>query len=191
MMAQELTPFEGRLVRLRRATPADVEDRVRWNNDPRVMEFLPRGAVPSTREEILSYLNKAATNRDELIELAIETLDGRHIGGTVLRDFDWKARKCEFGIMIGEPDCWGKGYGTEVTRLMLRLAFENLNLNRVWLTVDAANEKGIRAYRKAGYVEEGRLRADRYVRGRYGDTLVMGVLRQEWEALQGGAVRVS
>ncbi|MCL5676357.1 MAG: GNAT family N-acetyltransferase, partial [Firmicutes bacterium] len=49
-----------------------------------------------------------------------------------------------------------------------------------------ANEKGIRAYKKAGFVEEGRLRADRYLRGAYGDTLVMGVLRSEWEAGRGG-----
>ncbi|MHB9146715.1 MAG: GNAT family N-acetyltransferase [Symbiobacteriia bacterium] len=180
----------GEKVRLRRAMPADLEDRVRWNSDPRVMEFLPRGAVPSSREETLAYLRKAAEQTSEYIELAIETQEGKHVGGTTLRDFDWRARKAEFAIMIGEPDQWSKGYGTDAARLMLKLAFENLNLNRVWLMVDATNVRGITAYERAGFRQEGRLRQDRFLRGTYEDSIVMGILREEWQA-RAGDPRVS
>ncbi len=172
----------GEKVRLRRAMPADLEDRVRWNSDPRVMEFLHRGAVPSSREETLAYLRTAAEQTSEYIELAIETQTGKHIGGTTLRNFDWRSRKAEFAIMIGEPEQWSLGYGTDATRLMLKLAFENLNLNRVWLTVDASNQRGITAYERAGFKQEGRLRQDRYMRGVYEDGIVMGILREDWQA---------
>ena len=174
--------LQGANVRLRRAEPSDLEDRWRWNNDPRVMQFLPRSAVPASREQLLAWLRKSAEDPGDAIELAVETSDGRHIGGASLRDFDWKTRKAEFAIMIGEPECWGKGHGTDVTRLLLELGFDRLNLNRIWLTVDAEHSAAIRAYDKAGFREEGRLRQDRFLRGAYGDTILMAILREEWEA---------
>lgn len=89
-----------------------------------------------------------------------------------------------FGIVIGEKDCWGKGYGTEVTRLMVWHGFQNLNLNRIWLNVYDFNPRGIRAYEKAGFKKEGALRQAMYAEGKYHDTFVMGILREEWEAGQ-------
>jgi RimJ/RimL family protein N-acetyltransferase len=84
--------------------------------------------------------------------------------------------------MLGEPEEWGKGYGSEATRLVLRYAFETLNLNRVWLHVYEYNERGLRAYEKAGFRREGRLRQEMFRDGRYWDTIVMGILRDEWLA---------
>ena len=76
---------------------------------------------------------------------------------------------------------WGKGYGTEATRLMVAHAFETLNLNRVWLTVYEYNPRGVRAYEKAGFRLEGRLRQDCFREGRYWDALFMAILREDWE----------
>jgi diamine N-acetyltransferase len=59
-----------------------------------------------------------------------------------------------------------------------------MNLNRVWLTVDEDNARGIACYRKCGFVEEARLRQDRFGGGRYHDTLIMGVLATEFHALE-------
>jgi RimJ/RimL family protein N-acetyltransferase len=65
---------------------------------------------------------------------------------------------------------------------MLHNAFEELNLNRVWLEVHDFNARAIACYRKCGFIEEGRLRQDRYRNGEYGDTIVMGLLRDEFGA---------
>lgn len=51
----------------------------------------------------------------------------------------------------------------------------------MWLEVHAANERGIRAYRSCGFVEEGRMREHVWLGGRYADNVIMGVLREEWE----------
>jgi RimJ/RimL family protein N-acetyltransferase len=59
-----------------------------------------------------------------------------------------------------------------------------MNLNRVWLTVDQDNARGVACYRKCGFVAEGRLRQDRYSGGGYHDTLIMGVLASEFRAMQ-------
>ncbi len=95
------------------------------------------------------------------------------------RAISW-CRRASFGILIGDKAAWGKGYGSEATRLMLRHAFETLNLNRVWLHVYEYNQRGIRAYEKVGFRREGVLRQDTFRDGRYWDTIAMAVLREEW-----------
>ena len=93
-------------------------------------------------------------------------------------DINWTARSAEVGLFIGDRSCWNKGYGTEVK--LLRLGFETLNLNRVFLRVDEANLGGIRACEKAGFIHEGRLRQGTFQGGQYRDMLFMSVLRSEW-----------
>src|SRR5262249_47639304 len=104
------------------------------------------------------------------------------VGVTGLHQTDLRNRHASFGIVIGEKEAWGRGYGTEATALLVRHAFETLNLNRVWLHVFEDNERGIRAYEKVGFQKEGRLRQDTFREGRYWDTFVMGILREEWQA---------
>jgi RimJ/RimL family protein N-acetyltransferase len=69
-------------------------------------------------------------------------------------------------------------------RLLLRVGFETLNLNRIFLQVDAENKGAIRAYEKAGFVHEGRWRQADYREGRYHDDLFMSVLRSEWDEMK-------
>src|SRR5215217_4673914 len=71
---------------------------------------------------------------------------------------DLAARHCELGITIGDKECWGRGYGREAVKLLLDYVFRVRNLRRVWLEVNAANERAIRAYIACGFVEEGRMR---------------------------------
>ena len=93
---------------------------------------------------------------------------------------NWTTRSAEVGLFIGEKSCWNKGYGTEIMQLLLRLGFDNFNLNRIFLRVDEANKGGIRAYEKAGFVHEGRFRQGNFRDGKYSDMLLMSVLRTEW-----------
>ena len=103
----------------------------------------------------------------------------RLIGVTELHHLDLDNRQASFGLLIGQP---GEGYGPEVAGLVLDYAFGPLALNRVWVQVDERNTRGIRAYQKVGFRREGLLRESRYTDGRYHDTLLMAVLRGEWQA---------
>ncbi len=104
------------------------------------------------------------------------------IGDIGLMDIDWRTRAAEVGILIGEKSFWNQGYGSEAMRLMLKHAFDTLNLNRVFLRVYDHNPRAIRAYEKVGFVHEGRMRQARYYAGEYFDVLLMSVLRSEWQA---------
>lgn len=105
----------------------------------------------------------------------------RPIGTTNLSEIDHYNRTASFGISIGEKDCWGKGYGTEATRLMLDYAFTLLGLHAVHLTVFEYNERAIRAYRRAGFQPVGRWREAKRFAGRAYDVICMDCLATEFE----------
>ncbi|HYF91747.1 MAG TPA: GNAT family protein [Symbiobacteriaceae bacterium] len=173
-------------IRLRRVNPeTDTEDRYRWMNDSDTVRYL--GTLPArlSREEVRKYLEAAAASSAEMAEFAIETLDGCHIGGTCLRGFNRTTHAAEYGICIGAEDFRGQGYGTEVTKLIVRIGFEEFNLNRIWLTVNAENIAGIKAYGKAGFVLEGTLRQHGFARGKYYDSHIMAILRTDYEQRKG------
>ncbi|MDQ2792903.1 MAG: GNAT family N-acetyltransferase [Bacteroidota bacterium] len=86
----------------------------------------------------------------------------------------------EYFIFIGEKAWWGQGVGTAVTKQVLHLAFTRHRLNRVMLTVSESNTGGLKAYTKAGFVVEGRLRQAACRQGVFHDKMVMSVLKAEW-----------
>jgi len=178
--------YYGKRVRLRRVDPAkDLDDRYRWMNDPEVLKYLGMRPARLSRDEVKSYLEQCSKSGSEIAEFAIETKDSRHIGGCTLRGFNHTARSAELGIAIGEADYRGKGYGTEIIRLMVQVAFDEFNLNRVWLNVYESNIAGMRAYEKAGFVKEGLLRQYAYLSGRYHNAHIMSMIRADYESGKG------
>jgi [ribosomal protein S5]-alanine N-acetyltransferase len=175
----------GPSVYLRPVEVADAAAVQPWFNDPEVRRTIRRyqPMTLAAEEDFLRRLPESDTN----LPLAVMTRgQDRFIGMTGLHEIDVRNRHAAFGLMIGDKGMWGRGYGTEVTRLVVGHAFGTMNLNRVWLHVFEYNERGIRAYTKVGFREEGRLRQHTFADGRYWDVLVMGVLRDEWAATQGG-----
>jgi RimJ/RimL family protein N-acetyltransferase len=175
-----INPFlVGANVYLRPLDRGDAPAFVSWLNDPDLTRFL-LVYQPMTLRAEEEYIDSLA--KGDRITLGIVLRDGdRLIGGTGLHDIDQRCRRATFGILIGPPEERGKGHGTEATRLMVGYAFETLNLNRVVLQVYEYNPRGMRAYEKVGFRREGVLRQDTYRDGRYWDSTVMGILREEWK----------
>jgi RimJ/RimL family protein N-acetyltransferase len=90
------------------------------------------------------------------------------------------------GVGLGERDSWNKGYGTDVMKLCLRYAFLELGAQRVSLGLHEYNPRALRSYEKVGFQLEGRTRQDILREGKRTDILWMGILREEWFALQNG-----
>lgn len=151
-----------------------------WVNDPEVIRnLLLYRPVNLQNEE--DFVRRGAEGKD-LISLGIVAKrTDRLIGTTGLFSIDWRSRHAGFGIEIGVKKEWGKGYGTEATRLTVGYGFETLNLNRVWLEVLEDNVRGKRAYERVGFRTEGVLRQRAFREGRYWDSILMALLREEWE----------
>ncbi|TYZ08350.1 GNAT family N-acetyltransferase [Hymenobacter lutimineralis] len=88
----------------------------------------------------------------------------------------------EYFILLGEKQYWGQGIATEVTRQVVAQGFAELGLNRIMLTVSEPNQGGVKAYQRAGFQLEGRLRQACFRNGSFHDKLVMSLLRDEWSA---------
>jgi RimJ/RimL family protein N-acetyltransferase len=173
---------EGLKVRLRPIEREDLPTYVRWFGDPEVRHHLAMYLPFSLAQEEQWFEDLLQRLRDRTaVLLAIETLDGVHIGNLGLVDVNWKDRNAELGITIGEKAYWGQGYGTDAVRTMLRLAFEQMNLHRVFLRVHADNARAIRCYEKAGFQKEGTLRHVVFRDGAYVDQFLMAILAPEFD----------
>ena len=183
--------IEGKLVRLRAVEPEDAENAFRWMNDPEVTRNL-MARYPFSLEAEREWVKGAGKPLDFAnARFAIETKDGVHIGHCGLHGGNAESRHAELGIMIGEKEYWGRGFGTETMLTLLRFAFEQMNLHKVSLGVFEFNERGLAMYTKLGFVEEGRLREDLFQDGRYWDLVRMSILRREYDAVHGAAVAAS
>ena len=178
--------IEGEIVNLRAPERDDLDRLWTWINDPEVIEHLSM-RYPMSREAERAWLEMqtAGPLRFFDVRFAIETKDGAQIGSIAFHRVVAEQRSATLGIMIGDKAHWSRGYGADAIRTLLRFAFDQMNLRRVDLSVDADNARGIACYTKVGFTLEGRLRQARYQRGRYEDLLVMSILRDEFEAAAG------
>jgi [ribosomal protein S5]-alanine N-acetyltransferase len=178
------SPFRiGPAVYLRPLEKNDAPVLAPWFNDGEVLRFMGniRPSSIAFEETFIAGLN--ANPMEPHLGIVVRETD-RLVGVTGLSRTDVRNRHTMFGIGIGDKSAWGKGYGTEATRLIVGYGFETLNLNRVWLTVFEYNARGIRAYEKAGFRVEGRLRQECFREGRYWDTIYMAILREEWRKVE-------
>ena len=174
--------FHGELVRLTAEDPEILAKFCsQWSADSeysRLLDWDParRFSVKSSQKWFEKDYEKENANL-----FAIRTLDGDQIIGEIgLDGIRWTHGDCFVGIGLGEREFWGKGYGTDAMKIILRYAFTELNLHRVTLDVFEYNPRGVRSYEKAGFVHEGRQRGMLLREGRRWDVLYMGILREDW-----------
>jgi RimJ/RimL family protein N-acetyltransferase len=155
----------------------------RWMNDFEVTRTLAVGLRPMTAEDEQAWFDRVATGERDVVFTIYErrpTL--RPIGASGLHGVDHRHRTAEFGIMIGDKTAWGKGYGTEATRLVLDYAFVGLGLHNVLLRAYAFNDRGLRVYEKAGFRPIGRRREAHRFAGRAYDVVYMDCVATDFES---------
>ncbi|PWK15955.1 GNAT family N-acetyltransferase [Tumebacillus permanentifrigoris] len=174
-------------LRLRPAELDDLDEIYEYRLDEEVMYWSAgaRGDAFRSREELAEELrqNKSTANhRNYMIEVEEETGEWQSIGTISYRNLDLLVGNAELGMLIGHRDYWGHGYGTEAMQQFLDLLFRRFNLRRVGLGTHSDNKRAIRSYEKAGFVVEGVLRQAMYTLNGLRDHVMMGLLREEWEA---------
>lgn len=177
--------FAGEKVRLAAmGTPEYFKAAARWMEDAEYQRMSDGNpAIPRGPQYLEEDLKRHSSNN--LFWFSIRTLaDDLLIGDTGLW-VRWNHQTATFGIGIGEPAYLGKGYGTDAVRVVLRYGFRELGLWRVQLGAFSYNARAIRSYEKAGFRIEAVERAACYRDGQRTDHVLMGILRPEWEALQG------
>lgn len=161
-----------------------------WQNDEEVMRLarsfpdhtISMVALEAKYDRV--WKGEDFAERGYIIE---EKTSKRALGWASITIHQWtkRATSADVGLAIGEKDFWQKGYGTEVVELLLKEAFEQLNLHRVgWWTFaenTASNTASIVLARKMGFKEEGRVRDSVFFDNKYHDSVVLGLLKDEYE----------
>lgn len=115
------------------------------------------------------------------VDLAIlDRATGSWLGEVVLNGIDFRSRGAGFRIALSSAEHFGKGYGSEATRLMLRYGFATLGLHRIELEVYAFNPRAIHVYEKLGFRREGVRRDALFMDGAFHDAIQMGILEDEF-----------
>lgn len=169
----------ARLV-LRAWEKTDLDAFTRWFNDPEVTIYLGNAYPCASTEQEERYMTKMLDVPHKYSITVRES--GKLIGNCGLHNIDQPNRSAEVGIVIGEKEYWGQGYGREALGMLLEIGFEGLGLNRVGLWLVDINLRGYRCYLAAGFREEGRLRQKSFLKGAFRDEIVMSVLASDYWA---------
>ena len=141
----------GEHVILRALEREDIERCYRWMNDPNIVRTL-KTRYPIAFQTEQEWLERAMHASHNERHFAIERKDDRaHIGNASLHDIDWVSRNAWFGLFIGEPTAWNRGFGSDAIATMVRFAFDDMNLIKLRINVFDYNDR-------AKHVLEGQFR---------------------------------
>ena len=167
---------EGEKVRVREKRVKDIQNEYSWRVDPELSR------LDATKPMTMSYEDFFRYSKEEMQfpnyrskRLAVETLEGVHIGNIMYYDLNMQNSQAELGIMIGDKGYWSSGYGTDTVSTMLRHLFTILELDRVYLHTLSWNYRAQASFAKSGF------KLVRNVKRGGQDFILMEVLRSDWE----------
>ena len=174
-----LVDEKGVKVRIREKRETDIRNEYSWRIDPELSR------LDATRPMTMSYEDFFRYSREEMQfpnyrskRLAVETLEGIHIGNIMYYDLDMRSRQAELGIMIGDKEYWSSGYGADTVNTLLRHLFTTLELDKVYLHTLSWNYRAQASFNKSGF------KSVRDVKRGGQDFILMEVLRPDWEKSQ-------
>lgn len=178
--------LHGDRITLRPIVDADYRHGYRWERDPEVHHWAQGDYAPPdlTFAQYKAHYAPPVGTPGEADHFTIVVRPETVIGFIGYFNADRRIGKVEVGIGIGEKAYWGKGYGREAMRLLLGYLFTEGGFQRVELDTWSGNTRAIRSYASCGFQVEGRLRRAELVEGTYYETVIMGLLREEWQARQ-------
>ncbi|MCA1899139.1 MAG: GNAT family N-acetyltransferase [Chloroflexi bacterium] len=180
--------LSGDLVRLSAFDPEEIAKAYfNWMRDSELQRLFgsEASALYSEKSETKFFEKMVKEENPANHFFSIRKLEDNRLLGDINLDVvnEWGSRDAFVGLGIGDRNDWGKGYGTDAMKIILRFAFAELNLRRVTLTVFEYNPRAIRSYEKAGFRHEGRLRGALLRDGKRWDILYMGILAEEWKEM--------
>ncbi|MDM1348439.1 GNAT family N-acetyltransferase [Myroides marinus] len=175
--------IKGKKVILRAIEEKDLELLHKWANDPEINYMLGGWHFPTSMNDQNKWfesLNVGSLNQ----RFAIETEELGLIGTINLVNINWKDRRGFTGMLLGDKDMRGKGYGVDAIMTMNRYAFEELGLQRLDGTMISYNEASINVYtKKCGWVIEGIKKNAYFRKNEWWDEVVVGITLSNYKEL--------
>ncbi len=176
--------FKGTLIRLAAPTPDDYTIMAKWTENDEYMRLMDTGAVRPLSPQGNEEWEKDLIKNPNLYLFRFRTLADDLLIGSGDLEVMWANQSAFLAIGIGNPEYWGKGYGSDGLRLLLRYGFNELGLHRIGLNVISNNTRAIRVYEKAGFSYEGAQKEAVFRDGQWLDIVYYGILRRDWVVRQ-------
>ncbi|WP_142413902.1 GNAT family N-acetyltransferase [Hathewaya massiliensis] len=168
-------------IKLRDLQPSDKEYFFSWIKDKDVIRYsLSIFQKMKGNNEISNWFNMLLLDKSSYNKAIVDTTKDKLIGYAGIADISTTNLSGEYFIFIGDKSYHGKGIGTFITREIVKNGFQELNLNRIMLTVSEKNIGAIKAYTNANFKTEGIMRQASYRDGKFHDKIIMSILKEEW-----------
>lgn len=173
--AEDMLYVVGEKVLLRDKRPEDIAEDYAWRRDPELSKLDASQPVEMPYAEYRRYAHEEMEYRSRWSKrFAIDTHQGQHIGNCMYYDIDERRGDAELGIMIGDREYWGRGYGCDAVCTLLDYIFTSTELNKVYLHTLSWNNRARRSFANAGFVEVRDVRRNRM------DFVRMEAIRDDW-----------
>lgn len=165
-------------VKLRALKEDDIWKLHKWINDPEIIRYT-NYFRPISEMEQRKWFSSIPDSSNCTSIFGIELIENNElIGFCGLHDINYVHSRAELRIKIGETKYWNQGYGREALMSLIDHGFNDLNLHRIWLIVMDNNINAVNLYGKLGFKKEGKLIDNMFIKGKYVDTIVMGLIRK-------------
>jgi [ribosomal protein S5]-alanine N-acetyltransferase len=154
-----------------------------WFNDSEVTKYQNKKIFPNNREKQKIYYETIKNSTSDVVFAIIEKKSNTHIGNVGLHHIDWVHRSAELGIVIGEKDFWGKGFGKKAWKLITEYGFMTLNLHRIYAIVMTDNISSVKSAEASGFKKEGTIREVFYKNGKYLNIYYYNITREDFNRL--------
>jgi len=173
--------LEGKYTHLRPLLVSDItDDYIGWLNDSEVCRYNSHHVFPYDKYKAEEYIKNISLSKDILVLAIIDKKKEKHIGNVSLQNIDLLNRSAEFAILIGDKTYWGKGISKEVSLLIIKHGFVELNLNRIYCGTSENNVGMIKLAKALNMKKEGVRRKAIYKNGNYHNIIEFGLLRGEY-----------
>lgn len=173
--------IKGKVITLRAIEKDDLKLLHQWSNDPKINYMLGGWHFPSNyceQEKWHESLSLNSTNQ----RFAIDTKEHGLIGMANLVNINWKDRNAFHGMLIGDKDIRGKGYGYDTVMTMNRYAFEELGLKRMDGSMIEYNVASINLYtKKCGWKIEGVKKESYFRKNKWWGQVIVGITKEEYD----------
>nr|WP_249419601.1 UDP-4-amino-4,6-dideoxy-N-acetyl-beta-L-altrosamine N-acetyltransferase [Rhabdothermincola salaria] len=160
---------------------ADVELLYRWRTDPEVSRFMYTSGPASPAEHEAWFAAAAIDGPAHRHRMFVDGTTA--VGLASLTNIDTRLhRSCSWGGYI-DPASHGRGLGATLLVLSMRMAFDDLSLERVWVEAMATNDRAIALYEQTGFRREAFFRSFVWRSGTPLDVVGLALLRKEWLTL--------
>ncbi len=152
----------------------------KWRKDEEIFQFYRSAVRFSSSINEKNWVEQRINDKNNVTCAICLKENDSFIGCTFLNDIDLVNRSARGGTFIGDRDSFGKGLGFEARMLILKHAFFDWGLERVWAHIHVSNHASIKMHEKCGYIVEGVLRSASFKHGRFEDCVTLAVLKKDF-----------